>query len=90
MQPLHDTEEKIYMSKIREAFEKGKALIVDVQPNVTYTGNKISVNQVLNILIDNAIKHASENGSIIIDFHKEKGKPVLSVSNTIFALFWGR
>ena len=64
------------------AFEKGKALIVDVQPNVTYTGNKISVNQVLNILIDNAIKHASENGSIIIDFHKEKGKPVLSVSNT--------
>ena len=64
------------------AFEKGKALIVDVQPNVAYTGNKISVNQVLNILIDNAIKHASENGSIIIDFHKEKGKPVLSVSNT--------
>ena len=27
MQRLHDTEEKIYMSKIRAAFEKGKALI---------------------------------------------------------------
>ena len=27
MQLSHDTEEKIYMSKIREAFKKGKALI---------------------------------------------------------------
>lgn len=64
------------------AFEKGKTLIINVQPSITYTGNKICVNQVLNILLDNAVKHASENGEIIVDFHKEKGRPVLTVSNT--------
>ena len=64
------------------AFEKGKTLIINVQPNLTYTGNKTCVNQVLNILLDNAIKHASNNGEIIVDFRKEKGRLVLSVSNT--------
>ena len=76
---LDEEQKKEFEQNLRE---KNKTLIVNVQPNVSYTGNKLCVSQVVNILLDNAIKHASVNGEIIVDFHKEKGKPVLSVSNT--------
>ena len=64
------------------AYEKGKTLVIDVQPDIYYNGNKTSVNQIVNILLDNAIKHASEKGEIFVYLHKEKGKIELSVSNT--------
>lgn len=64
------------------AFEKGKTLVIDVQPDIIYNGNKDSVNQIVNILLDNAIKHASDKGEIFVYLHKEKGKIELSVSNT--------
>ena len=64
------------------AFEKGKTLVIDVQPDINYNGNKESVNQIVNILLDNAIKHASDKGEIFVYLHKEKGKIELSVSNT--------
>lgn len=64
------------------AFEKGKTLVIDVQPDIIYNGNKESVNQIVNILLDNAIKHASDKGEIFVYLHKEKGKIELSVSNT--------
>ena len=64
------------------AYEKKKTLVVDVQPDIQYTGNKASVNQIVNILLDNAVKHASVNGEIFVYLHKEKGKIELSVSNT--------
>ena len=64
------------------AFEKGKTLIINIEPDVIYTGDKASVNQIVNILLDNAVKHADKGGEIIVDFHKEKSKNLLSVSNT--------
>ncbi len=64
------------------AYEKGKKFIVNVQPNIVFTGDKASVVQIVNILLDNAFKHASENGEIIVDLHKEKSRILLSVSNT--------
>ena len=56
--------------------------MIDVQPDIIYNGNKDSVNQIVNILLDNAIKHASDKGEIFVYLHKEKGKIELSVSNT--------
>ena len=47
MQPLHDTEEKIYMSKIRAAFEKGKALIAFItcgDPDLATTEKAVTNN----------------------------------------------
>ena len=56
MRRLHDTEEKIYMSKIREAFEKGKALIAFItcgDPDLETTAA--------------AVQAAAENGADIIE-----------------------
>lgn len=64
------------------AFERGKTLITNVDTDLVFIGDKASVNQIVNILLDNAVKHADEKGEIIVDLHKEKSKNVLSVSNT--------
>lgn len=56
MQRLHDTEEKIYMSKIRAAFEKGKALITFItcgDPDLETTAA--------------AVQAAAENGADLIE-----------------------
>lgn len=64
------------------AFEKKKRLMISVLPNVNYVGDKACVNQLVNILLDNAIKHADEQGDIVLELKKEKNKNVLTVFNT--------
>lgn len=64
------------------AFEKGKTLNLFVQPNIIYNGDVNSVKNVINILVDNAIKHATDKGEINVYLKKENGKISLTVYNT--------
>lgn len=64
------------------AFEKGKTLNLFVQPDVQYKGNVHSVINIVNILVDNAVKHAQSDGEINVYFKKENGKISLTVYNT--------
>ena len=64
------------------AFEKGKTLTLNITPNITNTCDKQSVIKIVNTLLDNAVKHASENGEIILNLKKENNKIILSVFNT--------
>jgi signal transduction histidine kinase len=64
------------------AFEKKKRLIVNIEPNIYYNGDKACVNQLVNILLDNAIKHADKTGEIFLELKREKNKNVLTVFNT--------
>lgn len=64
------------------AYEKGKTLTLNVQPDIIYSGDRQSVKKIVNILLDNAVKHASEKGEIIIELKKENNKTILSVFNT--------
>ncbi len=64
------------------AFEKGKMLLLDVQPNIQYKGDLQSVKNMVNILLDNAIKHAEKGGEIRVSLKKENSKISLTVFNT--------
>ncbi len=64
------------------AFEKGKMLELDVIPNLKIKGDKESVKKILYILLDNAVKYASNEGIIKITLTKKNGKNLLSVYNT--------
>ncbi len=64
------------------AFERKKRLLINVEPNIYYSGDKTFVNQIVNILLDNAIKHSDEQGEIFLELKKEKNKNVLTVFNT--------
>ena len=64
------------------AFEKGKVIETDIQPDVMYNGDAHSVKKIINILMDNAIKHSDNNSKISAVFKKENGRIALTVSNT--------
>ena len=64
------------------AFEKGKTLSLEVEPNINYNGDLQSVKKIISILLDNAVKHAENGGEIIVKLKKESNKTVLSVFNT--------
>ena len=63
------------------AFEKGKTLITDIEPNVTVKGDKESLTRTINILIDNAVSHSSEHSEITVRLKRSRGKAKLTVEN---------
>lgn len=54
----------------------------DIQQNVIFLGNEGRIKQLAAILIDNAIKHTYEKGSIEIKMHTVKNKIEFAVSDT--------
>ena len=54
---------------------------MDIEDGIHITGDKNSINQLVSLLLDNAIKYSSEKGSINIMLSKGKNI-VLEVSNT--------
>lgn len=64
------------------AFEKGKTLNIFIQSGIQYTGDVKSVINMVNILLDNAIKHATIGGEITLQLKKEGLKTTLTVMNT--------
>ena len=64
------------------AFEKGKTLNIDIQPDITYNGDRDSVKQIINILLDNAVKHADKNGEITLTLKKDGNKTIITFFNT--------
>ncbi len=63
-------------------FEKNVTLITDVQPNVTVEGEQASLERLVVILLDNAVKYCSENGKIGCRLSADNKKMTLSVMNT--------
>ena len=63
------------------AFEKGKTLECDIDPELMYEGAKDDVKKILNILLDNAVKYAQDNGNIRLSLKKIGAKYELSVYN---------
>ena len=64
------------------AFEKGKNLSLFIQPNLQYKGDIKSVKNIVNILLDNAVKHANTGGEIALYLKKDGNKISLVVFNT--------
>lgn len=53
-----------------------KNLTLDIEENISYTGDERSIRQLVGILMDNAVKYSSENGNITLTL-KKKGKKIL-------------
>ncbi|MBO4251726.1 MAG: HAMP domain-containing histidine kinase [Clostridia bacterium] len=62
-------------------FEKGKTLKYDIDENIIIEGSKDSVRQIINILLDNAVKYSAAGGEIKVSLKKQGGKILLSVYN---------
>lgn len=63
------------------AFEKEKQIESHVTQELMVTGNREEFGRLIYILLDNAVKHTPEKGTVSISLHTEKGKVVLKVQN---------
>lgn len=72
------------------AESKGKTLDISVAPDINYTGSKTNIRQMVSLLLDNAIKYSSENGSIRLNFSTNGKLKTLSVWNTVDEIETGK
>lgn len=64
------------------AYEKGLQLTQSIESDITISGDKDKTEQIIKILIDNAIKYVNDYGYIEITLQQRKNKAILSISNT--------
>lgn len=61
---------------------QNKQVEINVTPNIRYTGDESSIRMLISILMDNAIKYASNNGQIKISLLQQSKSVRLEVFNT--------
>ena len=52
----------------------------DIQNDIEFIGDRESINQLIGILMDNAIKHSYEKSTIKVELKERKQKVLLSVT----------
>lgn len=72
------------------AESKGKTLDISVAPDINYTGSETNIRQMVSLLLDNAIKYSSENGSIRLNFSTNGKLKILLVWNTVDEIETGK
>ena len=63
------------------AFEREVLIDTDIKPDITIQGNKLQLNQLAHILIDNAVKYASDGSTVTISLQKRNESIEFSVNN---------
>ena len=61
---------------------KGKNYTQQIEENVIVNGDRNAIQQMLSILLDNALKYSDEHGSIHLDVHKKHKKIEMILYNT--------
>lgn len=61
---------------------RGKEYLLDIEDGITLSGDPAAIQQVISILLDNALKYSSENGTISLSLHHHSKKSEIIVSNT--------
>lgn len=63
------------------AYENGLRFELQIQGGINILGNEKQIRQLIEVLVDNAIKHTYTNGSVIVCLKKDKGNAILQVKN---------
>ena len=65
-----------------KAFESGVALDYDIEPGIVMRMNENSIRQLVEILLDNAVKHSAAGGTVRARLGKQGGRIVFAVENS--------
>ena len=63
------------------AFERGRVIRQQIEPDVTVEGNRTQLRQLVSILLDNAIRHAEGGEEILLTLRRERHTAILAVEN---------
>ena len=62
-------------------YENNLELKCEIEENIKFKGDKEGINQLIGILVDNAIKHSYKDAEVVISLKKAKEKVIISVEN---------
>ena len=79
---LSDTVESSILTFESLFYDNQIDLKYDISPNIKMICNEDLIKQLIGILIDNAIKHCSEKGKVIVNLYKKNKDIILEVKNT--------
>lgn len=65
-----------------QAKGRKKKWSVDIGENITMYGEKAAIQQMLSVLIDNAIRYSDDEGEVRLSVYKKRGKVRIEVFNT--------
>ncbi|MBO5396602.1 MAG: HAMP domain-containing histidine kinase [Clostridia bacterium] len=54
------------------AFEKGVSLVTDIEKDIYIKGDAVAINQIVHILLDNAVKYAGVGGEAVLTLKKKR------------------
>lgn len=80
--PFSDVVSETAMAFQGVAQTQNKTFVCNVLPMISYEGNEKSIRQLVNILMDNALKYSPEGGTISLTVQKQSRQIKLSVYNT--------
>lgn len=61
---------------------KGKSYNQHIEDDLQLVGDKIAIQQMVSILLDNAIKHSDDDGNIQLNVHQKNNNIIIQVYNT--------
>lgn len=79
---ISDTVEETAKSFEAVAQSRGNPLILEIQPNVSYSGDEGMIRQLVNLLVDNALKYSDEGTDITVKLKSIGTKTQLTVQNS--------
>jgi len=63
------------------AFEQNRKIVCNIEDNVLFDGNEKKIVEMLEALMDNAIKYSDENSTILVNLSLKGNKKVIEVCN---------
>ena len=60
----------------------GKAFSVEIDEDITMNGERAAIQQLMSVLLDNAVKYSDQNGEIRFSVFKKQKKIIIEVFNT--------
>ena len=64
-----------------QAKGRGKEILTDIQDGITLYGEKASIQQMLSVIIDNAVKYSTDGSTIVFTMNRVKNKVHIEVNN---------
>lgn len=66
------------------AFEKGVLLNSDIDKNIHLRGDSVALNQIIHILLDNAIKYAGKNGVVTLSLKRKQSYSIKNRNGYVY------